>query len=123
MDRPELLNELSLRTGVEPSASRAVFDALLDLVREGAISADVLLFPTSTNAHALGVAARTPRLPVANHADPLLVDDLIDRARKHRLGIDFLRDGLLGSVAAEFGAHAFTVEAARQRLQNERKDQ
>ena len=48
--------------------------------------------------------------------DPLLVDDLIARARKHPLGIDFLLHGHLGTVAISFETHAFTVEAARARL-------
>jgi hypothetical protein len=108
MTRTELVNEISLRTGVEPAEARAVLDALLDLVRDGSVSPDILLFP---------------RTPTASYSDPALVDDLIARARKHRFGIEFLRNGLLGSVAAEFGAHAFTVEAARQRLHNDEKDQ
>lgn len=48
--------------------------------------------------------------------DPRLVDDLIARARKHPLGVDFLLHGYLGTVAISFDAHAFTVEAARARL-------
>lgn len=48
--------------------------------------------------------------------DPGEVDALIERARAHPLGVDFLVGGYLGSVAAAFRTHAFTVEAARQRL-------
>lgn len=48
--------------------------------------------------------------------DSHLVDDLIARARKHPLGVDFLLHGYLGTVAISFDAHAFTVEAARARL-------
>lgn len=48
--------------------------------------------------------------------DPHLVDDLIARAEKHPLGIDFLLHGYLGTVAISLDAHAFTVEAARARL-------
>ncbi len=48
--------------------------------------------------------------------DPGLVDDLIARARKHPLGVEFLLHGYLGTVAISFDAHAFTVEAARARL-------
>ncbi len=48
--------------------------------------------------------------------DPKEVDDLIERARAHPLGLDFLVEGYLGSVAVSFQTHAFTVEAARNRL-------
>jgi hypothetical protein len=51
--------------------------------------------------------------------DPRVVDELIERARKHPLGVDFLSNGYLDSVAAGLDAHAFTVEAARERLRNE----
>ncbi len=57
------------------------------------------------------------------HHDPLgyrpTAEDvrrLIELARRHPLGLDFLREGDLGSVAATFRAHAFTVDAARARL-------
>ena len=42
--------------------------------------------------------------------------ELIRRADKHELGIDFLAKGALDSVAATFGVHAFVVDAARERL-------
>ena len=48
--------------------------------------------------------------------DPRLVDEVIARARKHPLGIDFLLHGYLGTVAISLDAHAFTIEAARARL-------
>ena len=41
------------------------------------------------------------------------IDDLIRRAERHPLGTAFLREGSLDAVAATFGVHAFTVEAAR----------
>jgi hypothetical protein len=49
---------------------------------------------------------------------PQQIEELISTARDHPLGVTFLLDGDLGSVAATFEAHAFTVEAARDRLQN-----
>ena len=51
--------------------------------------------------------------------DPRAVDDLIARAQTKPDGIELLRDGYLGSVAIIYGVHAFTVEAARARLQSE----
>jgi inosine-uridine nucleoside N-ribohydrolase len=50
------------------------------------------------------------------HTHPHVVDALIDRAKSHPLGTEFLSQGSLDSVAAAFQAHAFTVEAARERL-------
>jgi hypothetical protein len=44
---------------------------------------------------------------------------LIARARSHDLGIAFLKNGLQDAVAAVFGVHAFTVDAARRRLEAE----
>lgn len=47
---------------------------------------------------------------------PEEVADLIARARAHELGLDFLRNGAPDAVAAVFGVHAFTVDAARREL-------
>ena len=44
------------------------------------------------------------------------IDALIEDARRHPLGLEFLRHGQLGSVAMIFHAHALTVDAARDRL-------
>ncbi len=44
------------------------------------------------------------------------VDVLIEAARRHPLGLEFLDEGELGCVAVTFGVHAFTVDAARRRL-------
>ena len=44
------------------------------------------------------------------------IEDLIVRARRHPLGMDFLRRGSLDSVAATFEVHAFVVDAARTAL-------
>jgi hypothetical protein len=52
------------------------------------------------------------------HPTDAEVDALIAKATAHPLGLDYLRDGELGSVAAAFGTHAFTVIAARERLTN-----
>ena len=41
------------------------------------------------------------------------VDWLLDAARRHPLGMDYLLNGHLGTVAITFGCHAFTVVAAR----------
>ena len=44
------------------------------------------------------------------------IDALILAAEQHPLGVDYLLNGHLGTVAITFGCHAFTVVAARDRL-------
>lgn len=107
----ELLETISRKTSVPVTTVRSVVDALLAEVREGHVSEDILRAERGASAHR----------PTSHHSDPRAVDDLIARAGKHPLGLEFLRDGLLGSVAAEFGTHAFTVEAARLHLRNQRR--
>ena len=46
------------------------------------------------------------------------VDALIQRARDHRLGVEFLADGAPDAIAATFQVHAFVVDAAREKLLN-----
>ena len=41
------------------------------------------------------------------------IDWLIGVAERHPLGLDYLQNGHLGTVAITFGCHAFTVVAAR----------
>ena len=94
----ELLQELALRAGVaEPETGRVVL-ALRDLVKEGRVPRDVLWSESGQS--------------VPTDA----VTELIASARRHPFGVDFLLEGYLPSVAAEFHAHAFIVEAARARL-------
>lgn len=49
---------------------------------------------------------------------PQQVEELIAAADKHPLGKEFLLEGDLGAVAITFETHAFTVEAARDRLKD-----
>ncbi len=104
MDDRELVGAIALRANVSENEARAALDALRDLVREGRVRAEEL------------------RPGSGSPADPAAVDALIAAARLHPLGLEFLRHGWLGSVAAEFHAHAFTVEAARERLDAEARD-
>jgi hypothetical protein len=61
--------------------------------------------------------SRSPRSsPRRATPTPEEVEQLIARAGRHPLGVEFLRDGALDAVAATFGAHAFVVDAARDRL-------
>jgi len=89
MKDADLVAELASRAHVQETTVRAVLGAL---------------------AHVAGDE------PPASASDPPSVEALIERARVHPLGIDFLLHGHLGSVAATFRVHAFTVEAARDRL-------
>ena len=43
---------------------------------------------------------------------------LIEAARAHQLGTEYLQKGALDSVAATFKVHAFTVDHARDLLAN-----
>jgi hypothetical protein len=67
-----------------------------------------------TDIHAADAQSRTD--PLRHQPSAAEVDALIDGARRHVLGLDFLLHGQLGSVAMIFGTHAFTVDAARDRL-------
>jgi len=44
------------------------------------------------------------------------VDALIESAKRHPLGLGYLKDGSPDSVAFTFGVHAFVVDAAREKL-------
>jgi len=48
------------------------------------------------------------------------IKKLIDDAKNHPLGIEFLVNGFNESVAVIFDAHVFTVDAARSRLGQEK---
>jgi hypothetical protein len=61
-------------------------------------------------------AAPAESRPGVFRPDPSEIDRLLAAARSHPLGIEFLMNGYLGSVAATFGVHAFAVEEARARV-------
>lgn len=105
MNESELVGELSRRTSLPIATVGAVLGAMRELLVEGVVDEWTLL-------NAPADAIRDPE-------DPGLVDQLIARAKKHPLGIEFLASGFLASVAIALGAHAFTVEAARRRLARE----
>ena len=89
---PTLVDELALRTGVSRSDAEALLAALGQLAPE-----------------------RLPP-PAQYLPDSREVQALIAAAEKHPLGIEFLLDGDLSSVAITFQVHAFSVDAARQHL-------
>jgi len=105
MNENELVRELSRKASLPEATTTAVLDAMRDLVREGVVDERTLLPATA--------------LPPVDPEDPNVVEQLIARAKKHPLGLEFLASGFLASVAIGLGAHAFTVEAARRRLKRE----
>lgn len=107
MNELELVGELSRRTSLPEATTTAVLRAMRELLSEGVMNERTLL--------------TTSPEPASNPEDPRLVDQLIARAKKHPLGIEFLVSGFLASVAIGLGAHAFTVEAARRRLKREQE--
>jgi hypothetical protein len=107
MNEFELVAELSRRTSLPEATTTAVLLAMRELLSEGVVDERTLL--------------TTPPEMASNPEDPGLVDQLIARAKKHPLGIEFLVSGFLASVAIGLGAHAFTVEAARRRLKREQE--
>jgi hypothetical protein len=58
------------------------------------------------------------------HAHPAQIDSLIEKARNHPRGINFLLEGDLCAVAITFGVTVFAIEAARDNLRkpNETKE-
>ncbi|MAF27074.1 MAG: hypothetical protein QF819_04430 [Gemmatimonadota bacterium] len=61
--------------------------------------------------------ADRPRIPAFTPA-PSEVEDLVESAKTHPLGMDYLLEGAPDSVAATFGVHAFVVDAARAALRD-----
>ena len=107
MNERDVVKELARRTSISEETAAEVLHAMHDLADEGAVEQASL-----PDAH--------PPADVRPD-DPSLVDRLIARAKKHPLGIEFLVSGFLATVAITLGAHAFTVEAARRRLQKEQQ--
>ncbi|KAA0251882.1 hypothetical protein FBQ97_06200 [Acidobacteria bacterium ACD] len=114
MRETELISELARRAQVPEEAARAVLTALSGALRAGEVSEEALRSVGQGPAPA--GPADLEALKASSPTDPRVVDDLISCARSHPLGIEFLERGYLGSVAVELHSHAFTVEAARERL-------
>ena len=109
MNYAALVRDAAARSGHPEATVEAVVGALAELVHNSHASPDELLnallgAPDPLHAHPVD-----PR-------EPALVTELVERARAHPLGLDYLKGGHLGSVAATFEAHAFTVLSARDLL-------
>lgn len=109
MDHATLVRDAASRSGIPEPEVEKVIAALADLVHHAHAGTDELL-------HALLGAADPLHAQPVDPRDPALVAGLLERAREHPLGLDFLRGGHLGAVSAAFETHAFTVLAARETL-------
>lgn len=107
MADPKLIDDLARRAGVSKENAEAVLEALGTLAPER--------LPELLQRSPRGPAPAPTRY-VFNALD---VEALIDAARKHPLGLEFLLNGDLSAVAATFQAHAFTVDAAREHLRGQ----
>ncbi len=104
MADPKLIDDLARRAGVSKADAEAVLEALGSLAPDPVSELLRLSSPAP---------APSPARYVFNALD---VEALIAAAREHPLGLEFLLNGDLSAVAATFQAHAFTVDAARERL-------
>jgi hypothetical protein len=109
MADPKLIDDLARRAGVSKADAEAVLEALGALAPERVSE----LLRRSSRGPAPAPA------PARYVFDALDVEALIDAARKHPLGLEFLLNGDLSAVAATFQAHAFTVDAAREHLRGQ----
>lgn len=109
MNHASLVREAAERSGLSEAAVAAVVDALASLVHDSHVTPGELV-------HALLGAGGPLPPPDLDPRDPAVVTELVERAKAHPLGLDYLRSGHLGSVAVTFETHAFTVLAARDLL-------
>jgi len=118
MTESELLTELTRRTGVSRANVETVLAALAE-IRTEQRRRDEAPGPTPRPSNAeSGTEAASPYQPSCTPDDDE-VQRLIRDAGSHPLGLEFLLEGDLCAVATLFGVHAFTVDAARQRLKGQ----
>ncbi len=115
MDDTELVKELAARAKMTPAAAKAVLDVLEEIAAEHAVS-DGPGPLSALDPRRRGRTEIHSTDPLFYRPTPSEVEALIEFARQHPLGIDFLLEGEPGCVAATFRTHAFTVDAARRRL-------
>jgi len=109
MNHASLVSDAAARSGLPEATVERVVAALADVVHRAHATPDELL-------HALLGAGEPLHAHPGDPRDPAAVAALVDRAKDHPLGLDYLKGGHLGSVAATFETHAFTVLAARELL-------
>ncbi len=119
MIESELVDALARRVNLAPADAQAVLTALATIACEQERRGEPVAFggftisrcPAGRQAAGNGAAAFSP--------SPEDVDELIAAASRHPLGLEFLVNGDLCAVAIMFRAHAFTVDAARDRLRED----
>ena len=109
MNHATLVKDAAARSGLPETTVEKVVAALADLVHDAHAHPDELV-------HALLGAADPLHAHPVDPRDPAVVAELLERAKAHPLGLDYLKGGHLGSVAVTFETHAFTVLAARELL-------
>jgi hypothetical protein len=109
MNHASLVREASFRSGLSEATVEKVVGALAGVVLDSLARPDELL-------HALLGAPEPLNAHPVDPRDPAVAAELVERAKAHPLGLDYLKGGHLGSVAATFGTHAFTVLTARDLL-------
>lgn len=107
MNDHELLQQLMTRAALPEAAAREVIHALAGIAREQAEAGR----PLDLEALDTGAADGRPHGPAGSE-----VDRIIALARRHPLGLEFLRHGEPAAVAITLHAHVFDVEAARRRI-------
>ena len=117
MTESELLNELVRRTGVSRVNVETVLAVLAEIRTEQRPPRPPSP-PTSGSSARNDAAAPSPYTP-SYTPEAGEVERLIRDAGNHPLGLGFLLEGNLCAVATLFGVHAFTVDAARQRLKDQ----
>ncbi len=116
MPKDEWIDKLAARAGVAPTEAQAVLDALSEMNRRRERSGRPLPIEAVDPGPSDGWRLSAPKEPLSYQPTSAEVGRLIEDARRHPLGIEFLIEGELGAVAVTFGVHAFTVDAARRRL-------
>lgn len=112
MTESELVDRVALRAAMPRSAARLALEALADIAREEANAGHPIDIEAIVRGHAPApVKAGNPSEVAAAE-----VEWLVEAARRHPLGLDFLLGGDPGAVAIMFNTHVFHVEAARRIL-------
>jgi hypothetical protein len=119
MIESELVDELSRRAGLSSADVRAVVNALATVACEQERRGERLAFGGFTVSRCAGERQAGGTAVATFTPGSSEIDDLIAAAGRHPLGVDFLMNGDLCSVAIVFRTHAFTVDAARERLRRD----